>query len=107
MQASTTTGNIDLAPMREVIHSSIGNFNTLRTGLGNQDCLCRVPVTEDYGYVASYRGYLGMVDALSASELKLRTVSFSVRDWAGRLVESLTQPIIIELVFADLNPYEL
>ena len=102
---TTVTGNIDLAPLREVyIHSSIGNFNTLRTGLGNQDCLCRVPVTEDFGYVVSYRDYLGMADALSASDLKLRTVSFSVRDWAGRLVDDLTQPLVIELVFADLNP---
>jgi hypothetical protein len=108
MQASTTTGNIDLAPLREVyIHSSIGNFNTLRTGLGNQDCLCRVPVTEDYGFVVSYRDYLGMADALSASDLKLRAVSFSVRDWAGRLVDDLTQPIIIELVFADLDAYAM
>jgi hypothetical protein len=108
MQATTTTGNIDLAPLREVyIHSSIGNFNTLRTGLGNQDCLCRVPVTEDFGYVVSYRDYLGMADALSASDLKLRTVSFSVRDWAGRLVEDLTQPLILELVFCDLNPYAM
>jgi hypothetical protein len=108
MQASTTTGNIDLAPYREIyIHSSIGDNNTLRTGLGNQDCLCRVPVTEDFGYVVSYRDYLGMADALSASSLKLRTISFSVRDWAGRLVEGLTQPLIIELVFCDTNPYEL
>ena len=108
MQATVTTGNIDLAPLREVyIHSSIGNFNTLRTGLGNQDCLCRVPVTEDYGYVVSYRDYLGMADALSASDLKLRTVSFSVRDWAGRLVESLTQPLILEIVFCDLDAYAM
>jgi hypothetical protein len=66
-----------------------------------------VPVTEDYGYVVSYRDYLGMADALSASDLKLRTVSFSVRDWAGRLVEGLTQPIIIEIVFADLDAYAM
>jgi hypothetical protein len=108
MQATTTTGNIDLAPHREVyIHSSIGDNVTLRTGLGAQDCLCRIPVTEDYGFVVSYRDYLGMADALSASNLKLRTISFSVRDWAGRLVEDMTQPLIIELVIADTNPYEL
>jgi hypothetical protein len=57
--------------------------------------------------VVSYRDYLGMADALSASDLKLRTVSFSVRDWAGRLVDDLTQPLIVELVFADLNPYAM
>ena len=48
-----------------------------------------------------------MADALSASDLKLRTVSFSLRDWAGRLVEGMTQPLVVELVFADTNPYEL
>jgi hypothetical protein len=64
-------------------------------------------VTEDFGYVVSYRDYLGMADALSASDLKLRSVSFSVRDWAGRIVDDLTQPIVVELVFADTNPYQL
>jgi hypothetical protein len=105
---TTTTGNIDLAPFREVyLHSNICNFNTLKTGSGNQDCLCRIPVTQDYGYVVSYRDYLGMADALSASDLKLRSVSFSLRDWAGRLVESMTQPLVVELVFANTDPYEL
>jgi hypothetical protein len=108
LRSTTTTGNIDLAPFREVyLHSNICNFNTLKTGSGSQDCLCRIPVTEDYGYVVSYRDYLGMADALSASDLKMRSVSFSLRDWAGRLVDSMTQPIVIELVFADTNPYEL
>ena len=58
-----------------------------------------------YGEVVVYR-HLGPSDALSASDLHLHSVSFSFRDWAGNLVP-INQPVVVELVFLDSDPYTL
>ena len=82
---------------------SLTNFRTLKTGTGEKDCLARIPVDVAYGEVVVYR-HLGPSDALSASDLHLRSVSFSFRDWAGNLVP-INQPVVVELVFLDSDPY--
>lgn len=105
-QATTVTGNIDLVPYREVyLHSSLTNFRTLKTGTGEKDCLCRIPIEADYGFLNVYR-HLGPSDALSCSEQHLRTLTFSFRDWQSKLVP-INQPVVIELVFLESDPYTM
>ena len=106
MRASTTTGNIDLVPYREVyLHSSLTNFQTLKSGTGERDCLARIPIDSNFGTVVVWK-HLGSTDSMEASNERLRTISFSFRDWAGRLVP-IDQPVVIELVLLDHNPYNL
>ena len=106
MRATTTTGNIDLVPYREVyLHSSLTNFQTLKSGTGERDCLARIPVDSNFGTVVVWK-HLGSTDSMEASNERLRTISFSFRDWAGRLVP-IDQPVVIELVLLDHNPYNL
>ena len=60
----STSGIVDLAPMREVyLHSSLANNRTLHVN-GSRDCIARIPIDVDYGEVVQYR-YLGPTDALS------------------------------------------
>jgi hypothetical protein len=100
---TTVTGNVDLAPYREVyLHSSLSNNLTLKTS-GERDCIARIPIDVDYGYVVSFR-HLGPSDALSASDVHFRNVSFSFRDWRGQLVP-IDQPVAIELVIVDSDPF--
>jgi hypothetical protein len=99
----TVSGNIDLAPYREVyLHSSLSNNLTLKT-TGERDCIARIPIDVDYGYVVSFR-HLGPSDALSSSDAHFRNVSFSFRDWRGQLVP-IDQPVAIELVIVDSDPF--
>ena len=106
MKASTTTGNIDLVPYREVyLHSSITQFRTLKCGTAEKDCLCRIPLEADYGFLNVYR-HLGPSDALSCSDQHMRTITFSFRDWKGKLVP-IDQPVALELVFLDTDPYSM
>ncbi|HQU34852.1 MAG TPA: hypothetical protein PLB88_11085 [Thermoanaerobaculaceae bacterium] len=106
LQESFTTGNIDLVPYRSVyLHSSLTNFMTLKAGTGERDCLARLPVDQPYNYVVVWK-HLGASDAIEASGERLRTLSFSFRDWAGRLVP-IDQPVQIELVIMDADPYNL
>lgn len=105
-RSTTTTGNIDLVPYREVyLHSSITQFRTLKAGTGEKDCLCRIPLEADYGFLNVYR-HLGPSDALACSDQRLRTLTFSFRDWQGKLVP-IDQPVAIELVFLDTDPYSM
>jgi len=53
--------------------------------------------------VVSFR-HLGPSDALSASDVHFRNVSFSFRDWRGQLVP-IDQPVAIELVIVDSDPF--
>ena len=106
LKSSTVTGNIDLVPYREVyLHSSITQFRTLKSGTGEKDCLCRIPLEADYGFLNVYR-HLGPSDAIACSDQHLRTVSFSFRDWQGKLVP-VDQPAVLELVFLDTDPYAM
>jgi hypothetical protein len=59
----------------------------------------------DYGQVVSYR-HLGPSDALAASDEHFRVLRFRFVDWAGRLVP-IDQPVVIELVFLDSDPYAM
>jgi hypothetical protein len=100
------TGIIDLASVREVyIHSSLANNRTLHVN-GARDCICRVPIDVDFGSVVQYR-YLGPTDAISCSDVHFRTISFQLRDWAGRLVPEPFSFVVIELAFLDTDPYAL
>jgi hypothetical protein len=106
MKASMTTGNIDLVPYREVyLHSSITQFRTLKCGTAEKDCLCRIPLEADYGFLNVYR-HLGPSDALSCSDQHMRTITFSFRDWKWKLVP-IDQPVALELVFLDTDPYSM
>jgi hypothetical protein len=99
----TTTSNIDLVPYREVyLHSSITEFRTLKLS-GERDCLARVPIDQDFGFVVVYR-HLGPSDSIGCSDKHFRTLSFSFRDWEGKLVP-IDQPVTIELVFLENDPY--
>ena len=100
------TGIIDLASVREVyIHSSLANNRTLHVN-GARDCICRVPIDVDFGSVVQYR-YLGPTDAISCSDVHFRTISFQLRDWAGKLVPEPFSFVVIELAFLDTDPYAL
>jgi hypothetical protein len=104
--ASVTSGNIDLVPYREVyLHTNLTTFRTLKVGTGEQDCIARLPIDSDYGFVVVWK-HLGPSDAISIPTAQLRNLSFSFRDWAGRLVP-IDQPVCIELVFLDSDPYNM
>ena len=104
--ATTTSGNIDLVPFREVyLASSITNYRTLQAGTAAQDIMARVPIDVPYGQIVVYR-HLGPSDALTASDMSFRTVRFTFRDWAGR-VAPIDQPTIIELSFLDSDQYSM
>ena len=106
LQLQTVTGNIDMTPYREVyLASSLTNYRTLQSGTGAKDILARIPIDVDYGQVVSYR-HLGPSDALSASDEHFRVLRFRFVDWAGRLVP-IDQPVVIELVFLDSDPYAM
>ena len=106
LKSSTTTGNIDLVPYRDVyLHSSITQFRTLKSGTGEKDCICRIPIEADFGFLNVYR-HLGPSDAIACSDQHLRTVSFTFRDWQGKLVP-IDQPVVLELVFLDTDPYSM
>ena len=101
-----TSGNIDLAPYREMyLHSNLTTFRTLKCGTGEQDCLARIPIDADYGFVVVWK-HLGPSDAISVPTAQLRNLTFSLRDWAGRLVP-VDQPVVIELVFLDSDVYSM
>ena len=71
---------------REVyLHTNLTNFRTLKCGTGEQDCLARIPIDVDYGFVNVWK-HMGSSDAIGAGGLRLRDLTFSFRDWAGRLV---------------------
>jgi len=102
----TLTGNIDMTPYREVyLASSLTNYRTLQSGTGAKDIQVRIPIDVDYGQVVAYR-HLGPSDALSASDEHFRVLQFRFVDWAGRLVP-IDQPVVIELVFLDSDPYSM
>jgi hypothetical protein len=106
LRGSTTTGNIDMTPYREVyLASSLTNYRTLQSGTAAKDILARIPIDVDYGQVVSYR-HLGPSDALAASDEHFRVLRFRFVDWAGRLVP-IDQPVVIELVFLDSDPYAM
>jgi hypothetical protein len=106
LRGSTLTGNIDMTPYREVyLASSLSNYRTLQSGTGAKDILARIPIDVDYGQVVSYR-HLGPSDALAASDEHFRVLRFRFVDWAGRLVP-IDQPVVIELVFLDSDPYAM
>ena len=106
LQTSVTSGNIDLVPYREVyLHSNLTTFRTLKCGTGEQDCLARIPIDADYGFVVVWK-HLGPSDAISVPTAQLRNLTFSLRDWAGRLVP-VDQPVVIELVFLDSDVYNM
>jgi hypothetical protein len=101
----TVTSNIDLVPYREVyLHSSITEFRTLKLS-GERDCLARVPIDQDFGNVVVYR-HLGPSDSIGCSDKHFRVLSFSFRDWEGKLVP-IDQPVTIELVFLENDPYTI
>ena len=101
----TATGNIDLIPYREVyLSSSMTNFRTLQTGLGAQDILARIPIDVNYGEVVTFRAYNH--DAIAASDQHFRDLRFRFTDYAGRLVP-IDQPVVIELVFLDSDPFAM
>ena len=104
-QGSVLTGNIDMTPYREIyLASSLTNFRTLQSGTGAKDILARVPVDVNYGEVIAFRSYTH--DAIGASDQHFRTMRFRFLDWAGRLVP-VDQPVIIELVFLDSDPFAM
>jgi hypothetical protein len=106
LPGSTVTGNIDMTPYREVyLASSLTNYRTLQSGTAAKDILARIPIDVDYGQVVSYR-HLGPSDALAASDEHFRVLRFRFVDWAGRLVP-IDQPVVIELVFLDSDPYAM
>ena len=106
LQTAVTSGNIDLVPYREVyLHSNLTTFRTLKCGTGEQDCLARIPIDADYGFVVVWK-HQGPSDAISVPTAQLRNLTFSLRDWAGRLVP-VDQPVVIELVFLDNDVYNL
>ena len=97
---------MDLVPSHEVyLASSITNYRTLQAGTAAQDIMARIPIDVNYGQVVVYR-HLGPADALSASDMNFRTVRFTFRDWAGRVVP-IDQPAIIELAFLDSDPFSM
>ena len=101
----TATGNIDLIPYREVyLSSSMTNFRTLQTGLGAQDILARIPIDVNYGEVVTFRAYNH--DGIAASDQHFRDLRFRFTDYAGRLVP-IDQPVVIELVFLDSDPFSM
>ena len=100
------TGIVDLAAVREIyVHSSLANNSTLHVN-GSRDCICRVPIDVAFGDVAQYR-YLGPTDAISCSDQHFRTISFQLRDFAGRLVPEPFSFVVIELAFLDTDPYAM
>ena len=106
MSSLTTSGNIDLVPYREVyLHTNLTTFRTLKSGTGEQDCIARIPIDADYGFVVVWK-HLGPSDAISIPTAQLRNLTFSLRDWAGRLVP-VNQPVVIELVFLDSDVYNM
>jgi hypothetical protein len=89
-----------LVPYREVyLHSNLTTFRTLKVGTGEQDCLARLPWRLDFGYLVDVEASRAS-DAISIPTAQLRNLTFSFRDWAGRLVP-IDQPAVIELVFLD------
>ena len=103
--AGSTSGIVDLAPMREVyLHSSLANNRTLHIN-GSKDWIARIPIDVDYGEVVQYR-YLGPTDALSSSDCHFRTIRFQLRDWAGNLAPTGSF-VVIEICFLDTDPYAM
>jgi hypothetical protein len=96
-----------LVPYREVyLHSNLTTFRTLKVGTGEQDCLARIPI--DSGLRVLRRGLEASraSDAISIPTAQLRNLTFSFRDWAGRLVP-IDQPAVIELVFLDSDMHNM
>jgi hypothetical protein len=102
---STLTGNIDMTPYREVyLASSLTNFRTLQSGTGAKDILARIPIDVDYGQIIAFRSYTH--EAIAASDQHFRVMRFRFLDWLGRVVP-IDQPVVIELVFLDSDPYAM
>jgi hypothetical protein len=102
---STLTGNIDMTPYREVyLASSMTNFRTLQSGTGAKDILARIPIDQDYGQIVAFRSYTH--EAIAASDQHFRVVRFRFLDWLGRVVP-IDQPVVIELVFLDSDPFSM
>ena len=105
LRDSTVTMNIDMVPYREVyLSSSLTSFRTLQSGSGAKDILARIPIDVDYGQVVAFRAYNH--DAISASDQHFRVMRFRFTDYAGRLVP-IDQPVVIELVFLDSDPFSM
>ena len=102
---SSTTGTVDVSPIREIyLRSSLANNRTLHIN-GARDCIARIPIDVFYGEVVSYR-YHGPTDAISCSDANFRTISFQLRDFAGNLLPAGSF-VVIELAFLDTDPYTM
>ena len=94
-----------MTPYREVyLASSLTQYRTLQSGTGAKDILALDPQRRGLRPGGAYR-HLGP-DALSASDEHFRVLHFRFVDWVGQLVP-IDQPVVIELVFLDSDPYSM
>ena len=105
-QNNAVSGQIDLIPFREIyLSSNITNYKTLQSGSGAMDILARVPIDAPFGEIINFRAY-GIPDALSVSDMHFRTISFTMRDYRGKVMP-IDQQVVIELCFASSDPMEM
>ena len=103
----TLTAQVDLIPYREIyLASSLGTNRTLQSGpTGATDVIARIPIDAPYGSLIQYRSY-GTPEALSVSDQSFRQISFTLRDYKGRVMP-VDQPVVIELCFFSSDPMEM
>ena len=82
----------------------MSNFRTLQSGTGAKDILARIPIDVDHGLIVAFRSYTH--EAIAASDQHFRVVRFRFLDWLGRVVP-IDQPVVIELVFLDSDPFSM
>jgi hypothetical protein len=104
----TLTEPVDLIGPYRVIYlaSSLSTNRTLQSGpAGATDVIARIPIDAPYGSLIQYRSY-GTPEALSVSDQSFRQISFTLRDYKGRVMP-VTQPVVVELVFQSSDPMEM
>ena len=93
------SGSIDLLSHHSVyIHSSLASFNTLGPK-GQSDIICKVPVSSSYGF-SIHHNVSSAQDFSEVGKRSISSISFSIRDAYGNLIDLEGAAWSLSLVFA-------
>jgi hypothetical protein len=104
MTTSMQTGLLDVGPQHVLyLKSNLGTFNTVGPR-GERDIISRVPVDVSYGYIIHYREMGSEPDFFDISNVSFRTLTFSLTNSKGAVIDLHGGQISIEIIFDEKDP---
>ena len=95
------TGSVDIRNYHQLfLHSSLTSYNTSGP-LGTRSCLCRIPVTTQFGDMI-WKQHSGLIhDYISCGGVSASTLQFSLRDSYNKEVDLQGGGLSFTLLFAE------